>query len=35
MQALEGNDTLTGGAWDIYVEPGAGNDSIKGGAGTD
>ena len=35
FQGLDGDDTITAGAWDIYVEPGAGNDTIKGGAGTD
>lgn len=35
FQGLDGADQITGGAWDIYVEPGAGNDVIKGGTGFD
>ena len=32
---LGGDDTITAGTWDLYVEPGAGNDKITGGNGAD
>jgi Ca2+-binding RTX toxin-like protein len=35
IYALDGNDTIVAGAFDLYTEPGAGNDSITGGAGFD
>ena len=35
LNGLGGNDLIIAGAWDIYTEPGAGNDTIIGGAGAD
>lgn len=35
MYGLAGDDTITAGSFDSYIEPGAGNDSITGGAGFD
>ncbi len=35
FQGLDGADVIVAGAYSIYVEPGAGNDTITGGAGTD
>ncbi len=32
---LGGDDTIIAGAWDLYAEPGAGNDKITGGGGAD
>ncbi|MCX7378883.1 MAG: hypothetical protein NTY94_19300 [Alphaproteobacteria bacterium] len=32
---LGGDDTIIAGTWDLYVEPGAGNDKITGGNGAD
>ncbi len=35
FQGLDGADQIVAGAFGIYVEPGAGNDTITGGAGND
>jgi Ca2+-binding RTX toxin-like protein len=35
FQGLDGADQIVAGAYAIYVEPGAGNDTITGGAGSD
>ncbi len=35
FQGLDGADQIVAGAYGIYVEPGAGNDTITGGAGSD
>ena len=33
LMGRSGDDTLTGGAYSVYIEPGAGNDTVKGGSG--
>jgi hypothetical protein len=35
LYGMAGNDTIKAGSFDAYIEPGAGNDTISGGAGFD